>query len=173
MQIKLQSLFFSVLLMIFLVSCSTVRENITKNKKFPVNQTIVILPFENLTQTPYAGLKASYITEGVLRSKGIKVVRGYKVKDEKILLKNFKEYAYFLKGKVIEWRYKTGIDGEPAVSLYLEIEDKNKNIVWSAAGSKSQWGHKSVSLTAQELLNEIFEINKKPKSKTKNVSAFK
>lgn len=155
MVLKLFKFVIFALIAISLNSCSTLEKNILKNK-FPIDKTIVILPFENLTQTPYAGLKASSITEGVLRSKGINIVRGYEVNDGKVVLKKLSKSEYFLKGKVIEWRYKTGIDGEPAVSLYLELVDESGNIIWSATGSRSQWGHKSVSLTAQELLNDIF-----------------
>jgi hypothetical protein len=150
---------------VFLLSCSTLKKNVTTGNlsDVPDKGKILIIPFENTTQTPYAGVKAAALTEGVLRSYGYNVIRGYKFDDEngKIILNNVEDYDYILTGKVIEWRYKTGIDGEPAVSLYIEIKDRNNNIIWSAAGSKSQWGHKSVSLTAQELLNEIFKPSKK------------
>ncbi|RMA97657.1 hypothetical protein CLV39_0277 [Hydrogenothermus marinus] len=154
--------FFTILLIFFsfyLLSCSSVKENI-KVGKLPKKGIIVVYPFENFSQTPYAGVKAASLTKGILLSKGFKVVDGYIFDGENIKLKSIKNFDYKLTGKVIEWRYKTGIDGEPAVSLYIQIKNKNGHLIWSATGSKSQWGHKSVSLTAQELIDELVSKSK-------------
>jgi len=136
------------------ISCSSVQENI-HNGQIPKKGIIVVYPFENFSQTPYAGVKAASLVKGVLLSKGFKAVDGYTFDGENIKLKDIKDFDCKLIGKVIEWRYKTGIDGEPAVSIYMEIRDKNNHLIWSTAGSKSQWGHKSLSLTAQELMDDV------------------
>jgi len=144
-------------LSIFFIGCSSMQIDSTKFSKIDKNSTITILPFKNLSQSPYAGVKASNIAEGVLRSKGYKVIRGYTInKNDEIKLKDINNSKYILKGEVNEWRYKTGIDGEPAVNIYVEIEDKNGSVIYSNVGAKSDWGHKSVGICAQELIEDMF-----------------
>jgi len=144
-------------LSIFFIGCSSMQIDSTKFSKIDKNSTITILPFKNLSQSPYAGVKASNIAEGVLRSKGYKVIRGYTInKNDEIKLKDINNSKYILKGEVNEWRYKTGIDGEPAVDIYVEIEDKNGSVIYSNVGAKSDWGHKSVGICAQELIEDMF-----------------
>ena len=131
---------FFLFFLFFLVGCSSVQKDIYVNNL--KKNSIKIVSFKNYSQTPYADKKAISILKGVLRSKG------FKVED--------KDANYFLYGKVIEWRYKVGIDGEPAVSLYIEIKDKNGSIVYSGVASKSDWGNKSLGTCAQELMEDIF-----------------
>lgn len=61
---------------------------------------------------------------------------------------------YYLTGSVQEWRYKTGLDGEPAVGLTLRLHDADGRLVWSAQGSRSGWDRESLASTAQKLLRE-------------------
>lgn len=151
--------FLAILFITLLFSaCSTTVSNITKTN-LKKEGVILVLPFENLSQTPYAGYKAASITEGILRSLGYSTIKGYIKKADDFVSISVSEdkYDYVLTGRVIEWRYKTGIDGEPAVSVLITIKDKNNNILWSAVGSKSQWGHRSIAITAQQLINEMFD----------------
>ncbi|UOD34326.1 hypothetical protein DSN97_09205 [Deferribacteraceae bacterium V6Fe1] len=150
--------FFILLVAFALLSCSTTVKNITKNN-FPKRGTLLVLPFENLSQTPYAGFKAASVTEGVLRSYGYQTIKGYKELDGEFKAVNITDnsFEYIVKGRVVEWRYKTGIDGEPAVSLLVILEDKSGDVLWSAVGGKSQWGHRSIAITAQQLINDIFD----------------
>ena len=134
--------FFIFLFLIFFLGCSSVQKDIYVNNL--KKSSIKVLPFKNLSQTPYAGIKAMDIIKGVLRSKGFKIVD------------NNSSANYFLYGRVIEWRYKVGIDGEPAVSVYIEIKDKNSTLVYSGIASKSCFGNKSLSVCAQEMMEDIF-----------------
>jgi hypothetical protein len=64
---------------------------------------------------------------------------------------------YALTGAVDEWRYKVGIDGEPAVGLTLQIINltDGDRVVWSAAGSKSGWSREALSAVAQKLIKDM------------------
>ena len=63
---------------------------------------------------------------------------------------------YLVIGNVQEWRYKTGIDGEPVVSYSIKVIDlKTSNIIFNGVGAKSGWGHKSIGVVAQEIANEL------------------
>jgi len=108
-------------------------------------------------------MRASNIIEGILLAKGYKVVshvneKSYSLKKSKKIAKEDKS-KYFLRGGVSEWRYKTGIDGEPAVSMQTTIyKTKNAKVAWSATGSDSDWGNSSIGTTAHDLLELMLEL---------------
>lgn len=122
--------------------------------------SITLFRLNNYTDTPRAGMRASNIIEGLLVAKGYKVVSH--IDDKTPSMDKAKKIAkedgskYFMYGGVSEWRYKTGIDGEPAVSMQCSLyKTKNSNLVWSATGSDSDWGNASIGTTAQDLLSEM------------------
>lgn len=122
--------------------------------------TISVFKLHNYTDTPRAGMRAANIMEGILLSKGYNVTSH--LTDKLPSMKKAKKIAkeegskYFMYGGVSEWRYKTGIDGEPAVSMQVSLyKTKNGNLVWSATGSDSDWGNSSVGTTAQDLFIDM------------------
>lgn len=134
------------------------------NDTYEIKKDIAVSVFrlQNFTDTPRAGMRAANILEGVLKSKGYRVISH--VDEKKYSLKKAYKKAkndgskYFIYGGVSEWRYKTGIDGEPAVSLQISLyKTKNKKLVWSATGSDSDWGNGSIGTTAQSLIMEMME----------------
>lgn len=132
--------------------------NATHEEKRDVS--ISLFRLNNYTDTPRAGMRAANIVEGILLTKGYRVTSH--LKDKLPSLKKARKKAkddgskYFLYGGVSEWRYKTGIDGEPAVSFQLSLyKTKNAKLVWSATGSDSDWGNASIGTTAQDLLTEM------------------
>ena len=63
---------------------------------------------------------------------------------------------YAIYGAVDEWRYKVGIDGEPAVGVALHIMDlQNNSVVWSGVGGKSGWSRESLAGVAQKLIKQL------------------
>ncbi|WP_457623122.1 hypothetical protein [Persephonella sp.] len=155
-----------ILISMVIVSCSSVY-NFPK-KEISREAPVAVAPFENFTEIPLTGWRASGIVEGVLVSKGFNVVgKVYpKVQNdisesdltELINEANKKGAKYLITGYVNEWRYKTGIDGEPAVSLTLKIIDiQTGKTVWTGVGSKTGWGHESVGTVAQKVINELVE----------------
>lgn len=157
---------------LLLAGCSTTAM-IATNKELPqvyvdVNKThqikndikITLLRFGNYTDTPKAGQRATNIVEGVLLAKGYDVTTHMMQTQESLSAAQAqarKDNAkYFLTGGVSEWRYKTGIDGEPAVSLKLSLyKTQNAALVWSATGSDSDWGTGSIGTTAQKLIEKM------------------
>ena len=135
-----------------------INDTYQKKNDIPVS----VFRLQNYTDTPRAGMRAANIIEGVLKSKGYRVISH--VNEKKYSFKKaFKKAKndgskYFLYGGVTEWRYKTGIDGEPAVSLQISLyKTKNRKLVWSATGSDSDWGNGSIGTTAQSLILEMVE----------------
>lgn len=55
-----------------------------------------------------------------------------------------------------EWRYKSGMDGEPAVGMTLEIVDiESGRGIWSAGGARTGWYWDAVSGVAQKLIRKL------------------
>lgn len=157
--------YFPLILFIFLfLSCaSIVNKGIFKANR---EATYAVIPFENYTETPLAGYRIASIAEGVLKSKGIKVIRiwkySYKEPSEeelKSLFEKAKEKAdYIISGTVNEFRYKTGIDGEPAVSITLYVYEAKTGVqVFTGTASASGWAHESLGTLAQKLLNKLIK----------------
>jgi len=122
--------------------------------------SVSLFSLNNYTDTPRAGMRSANIIEGILLTKGFKVINHFKIDaskltDVKNISKNDKS-MYYLIGGVSEWRYKTGIDGEPAVSIQCSMyETKTDKLVWSATGADSDWGNGSIGTTAQNLLEDM------------------
>jgi hypothetical protein len=131
----------------------------------------VLLPIINHTDVPQAGLRAEAITEGLLRSGGVNNLTRYpaalnqdtlfepaerKVFDEANKWARSQGAQYAIYGAVDEWRYKVGIDGEPAVGVALHIMDmQSGSVVWSGVGGKSGWSRESLSGVAQKLIRGL------------------
>jgi len=138
-------------------SLPSVEQNSSENHK---SATISLFRLHNYTDTPRAGMRAANLAEGILLTKGYTIKSHINAKSvpfakaQKLAQDDHSDY--FMYGGVSEWRYKTGIDGEPAVSLQLSLyKTEDGSLVWSATGSDSDWGNGSIGTTAHDLLQEI------------------
>lgn len=159
-----------VLLWLAISSCTTVNV-----QNAPVNldarASWVLLPIINHTATPQAGLRAEAILESLVRAQGVSDLRKYPAKlnseslfepversavDEALKWARKEQAIYALTGTVDEWRYKVGVDGEPAVGITLQLIDMaNGRVIWSATGSKTGWSREALSAVAQKLLSTL------------------
>ena len=130
-----------------------------------------LLPIMNHTETPQAGLRAEVIVDGVLRASGVKDLRRYpaglnnetlfeplerKQFDAALAWARGAGARYALAGAVDEWRYKVGIDGEPAAGVTLQVIDvASGDVLWSAAGGKTGWSREALSAVAQRLIRQL------------------
>ena len=111
--------------------------------KISKRDMIRVEEFKNNTSTPLAGKKVASIIRATLRNKGFRVSNNATAK-------------FSIKGSVNEWRYKTGIDGEPAVNFSLRVIDNVNNFVaYSGMGAISGDGYDSLGTVAQKISNEI------------------
>jgi len=153
----------SILVLSFIfTACSDKTLNVTTQQLPQVQEknktTIALFILHNYTDTPRAGQRAANIVEGVLSAKGYGVIylpKELSFQEEKSLAQK-NNAKYFMSGAVSEWRYKTGIDGEPAVSLRLALyATKTGELVWSGVGANNDWGKGSIGTTAQSLIEEM------------------
>lgn len=150
---------------IFLTSCAASRINVSSTS-LNRGASYAILPFENFTETALAGLRVASIAEGVASSKGYKLLnktaefeyKEYNQQEIADLMEKFKNRGaeYVITGAVNEYRYKAGLDGEPAVSITLRVYDlKSGRVVYVGTASKSGWYYQSLGLLAQKTLKDL------------------
>jgi len=158
-------------LILGLAACSTLDRG--RAPELEPQASWVVLPFANHTETPLAGQRAESIAEALLRTNGLTRVKRYPANDRQDSLFNAAEEQqqeaamawakqqgarYALTGAVDEWRYKVGVDGEPAAGVTLQIIDvQTGEALWSAAGGKSGWSREALSAVAQQLIRDLLK----------------
>jgi polysaccharide biosynthesis protein PelC len=152
-----------------LAGCAVVDRSATP--AFSKTDNWAILPIANNTETPQAGLRAASIAQSLMTSYGYGSLARYPASaDDETLFDPAKADAqqtalnwarqqnarYALSGAVNEWRYKVGVDGEPAVGLAFDVLDvQTGKVVWSTSGSRTGWSRDAVSGVAQKLEREL------------------
>lgn len=161
-----------ILFIAMTLSSCAVLDQASSSKPLERNATWAMLPIVNHTDVPQAGLRAEEITEVLLRARGIDNLKRYpptlnqdslfEPAERKVVIDAMnwareQGVRYVLTGAVDEWRYKVGVDGEPAVGMTLQIIDlkDGDKVVWSAAGSKSGWSRDALSAVAQKLIKNM------------------
>lgn len=168
--LRLRNLLLASLAMI-ITACSTLDRGTPPELE---RQAIwVVLPFSNHTETPLAGQRAEAIAAALLRTSGLTRVKRFtgasqqetlfeaneqKLQDESLAWARQQGARYALSGGVDEWRYKVGVDGEPAVGVTLQIIDvQNGETLWSGTGGKSGWSREALSAVAQQLIRDLLK----------------
>lgn len=144
-----------------------VRE-VQKGPIFEARARWVLLPIRNQTETPRAGERTEAILDTLLRAKGITNLAVDRPSNDGALVPELDDrqrveraiawaksqgFKYGVTGTIEEWRYRNGLEGEPAVGLSLQVIDLgSQRVLWSASGAKSGWGRDTLAGTTQELL---------------------
>ncbi len=132
----------------------------------------VLLPSVNDTETPAAGARMDAVLNSLIRIHGISdltvapmvdgssadlpVVPDFKAQQAALEWARKEGARYAFAGTVDEWRYKVGLDGEPAVSLTLSVIDVGTGkILWSGTAAKTGWSRQAVSAVAQDLIDQL------------------
>lgn len=158
-----------LLAVIMLTGCSVMDR--TREARLDPGAKWVLLPMVNHTETPQAGLRAESIAETILRSAGVTQLERYpstlnpdglfdpaerKAQEQAMAWAKAQKARYALRGSVEEWRYKVGVDGEPAVGLSLAIVDLESGaVVYAASGGRSGWSREALSAVAQKLVRTL------------------
>ena len=153
-----------------LTACSTY--NVPDSPTLGVSASWAIMPLENNSNTPLAAEKVEQILRTQLYTKGINAVIYPKpdlnkltdILDSTAKDKHARNWLatypadYIITGSVEEWHYKSGLDGEPAVGLTLEVKTaKGGTTLWRATGSRGGWGRESVSGTGIIVVKELLD----------------
>lgn len=168
-KIALPSSFIIILACTLLTACAV--NQAERKIEFDTKESWVLLPIINFSQTPQAGERAERIAETLLRREGLKKLRHYPpqedpnglpILDEQKRFNTALAWAqennmrYGVTGSIEEWRYKSGLDGEPAVGASLQVIDVSSgDVLWSASGSRAGWSRDSLSGTAHKVLDTL------------------
>lgn len=156
---------------LFLGACSTV--TVAPSPALAPGDVIAVLPMANYTETPEAGQRAASMAFSILRIQN----QGGVIQDTSTsrgdplmgdadpqALTHALDWArkanarYALTGSVQEWRYKVGVDGEPAVGLTFNLIDLSTGeTVWSATGSRAGWSRSGLAAVAQTLISRLLQ----------------
>ena len=151
--------------------CSTAIQSTAEHEALDPQLKWALLPLANNTDTPQAGLSAEAMLDHLLRRRGISTLLHYpaslsrdslfepterKVGEEAQKWAREQGARFAVMGSVEEWRYKVGIDGEPAVGVTLMVVDlSNGAVVWSASGAKSGWSRQALAAVTQSMLSDL------------------
>lgn len=132
---------------------------------------VALLPVANFTDVPQAGLRVEALLEPALRQAGLRQLAIYppalnpetlfEPSERKGQLEAEKwarnqGMRYVVIAAVNEWRYKVGVDGEPAVGLTVQIKDlSNDRVVYSAAGGRTGGSRQALSAVGLQLTAEL------------------
>lgn len=176
--------------LIFLLNACSV-DQVYRDKALDNRASWVLLPVVNRSQTPQAGERVEAILVSLLRSRGVKHISHYPGTPQSQVLIMLDEQArynaalkwaltqgfrYAITGTVEEWRYKAGLDGEPAVGITLRVIDLQHNkkpepqavaatltkyetqpVIWSATGARTGWGREGIATATHTLLNDLLD----------------
>jgi hypothetical protein len=153
--------------------CACAVQHVRPSRPLPKTARWVVLPVVNLSATPLAGEKVEALLDNALRLHGLENLyrqRSGSAGGGDLLLNDNRRYELALDaarkgqanfgvtGEVEEWRYKSGLDGNPAVGLTLQvIALPSGRVVWTASGAKTGWGYANVSGTAQQLIDDLLK----------------
>lgn len=159
-----------VLFVLFLLSSCSVTD-VPKNMSFDSEQRWVLLPIQNHTGNARAGEQVGTILGAVLRNRGLTKFDVSPDLDASDALPELDEkrryeqslewakkngFALGITGSVDEWHYKSGVEGEPAVALVVQVVDvASGRVIWNAVGGRSGWGRETLSGTGQKLLIQL------------------
>lgn len=129
-----------------------------------------VLPLSNATDVPLVERRAQAIAVSLLQQKGLREVVVYPQKagdnpleaepavtsTQALAWARQQGARYALSGTVTEWRYKTGVDSEPAVGITLQVADVSSGqVIWSASGGRSGWGYQALAAVGQSQIESL------------------
>lgn len=130
-----------------------------------------MMPVANFTDVPQAGLRVEALLESALRQIGLRQLMVYppelntetlfepgerKAQAEAEKWAKTQGVRYIVSAAVNEWRYKVGVDGEPAVGLMVQVKDlASGQVVYSAAGGRTGGSREALTAVGQQLTAEL------------------
>ena len=163
--ILLSSLLFAA------ATCSPTMTSVQSSVSLRSGARWVMLPVSNYSETPQAGERVESMLETLLRKAGVYQLDRYppiKEDDTHLVVSDQQRYEeslgwarqqrfdYAVSGSVEEWRYKSGLDGEPAVGLSVRIVDlKTNRVLWSGSGARTGGAGDNASGTALTVLASL------------------
>lgn len=155
---------------LLLAGCSVLQSQ-QGSEPVPLAAPMAVIPLLNLSQTPQAGDQAASILSAILRARGVEDLNLYLPEDDGAMTypnlarqRNAIDEAraggarYVFTGTVEEWRYKSGLDGEPAVGVTLEVRRAGNNqVIWSGTAARTGWGREGLSVAGHKVMDTLVD----------------
>ena len=165
--------YLGILLSLFLPACAKMNLNVSNGMVLPANTPILIGPMANHSDTPLANRQVEAMSLGILQTKGFRNLVPFPrpqscdkllyCPDEGITNARLIQWArrhhvtFVLTGAANEWRYKVGLDGEPAAGVTLVLLNaQTGKTVWTAVGSAIGGSRYGLNVIGQRLLTALF-----------------
>ena len=163
-------IFFIFSLMLTLVGCSSYHSEREPTELSSTNWAL--MPVSNYSQSPLAGQQLEDLLASLLFQRGVSLAQYPRQENStgmptlaantttsvQVKWLATQNVDYLLSGSVQEWHYKTGLDGEPAVTVTLTLHNKTTNeLIWSASGARSGWGRESIGYAAHQVLSTLLD----------------
>jgi polysaccharide biosynthesis protein PelC len=133
--------------------------------------SVAMMPVANFTEVPQAGLRVEALLESTLRQIGLRQLKIYpsalnpetlfepgerKAQAEAEKWARSQNIRYAVSAVVNEWRYKVGVDGEPAVGIVVQVKDLSTDqIVYSAAGGRTGGSREALAAVGLQLTSQL------------------
>jgi polysaccharide biosynthesis protein PelC len=133
--------------------------------------SVAMMPVANFTEVPQAGLRVEALLESALRQIGLRQLKTYpsalnpetlfepgerKAQAEAEKWARSQNIRFAISAVVNEWRYKVGVDGEPAVGIVVQVKDLSTDqIVYSAAGGRTGGSREALAAVGLQLTSEL------------------
>lgn len=163
----------SVLIICLLLNaCATLQTQVSHPVTLPASTPIVVGPIANHSDTPLANRRVESILVGLLQTRGFRKATAFPriqscdkllycpdeaiANDKLIAWARHHHVPYILTGSVNEWRYKVGLDGEPAAGVSLTlVHVKSHRVEWSGVGSIIGGSRSGLEEVGQKLLSTL------------------
>ncbi|HVH44259.1 MAG TPA: hypothetical protein VM925_18030 [Labilithrix sp.] len=167
----LVSIVLTIIAVTLIGGCGGAMTSVHRSGEVKPSARWAILPVENHSEAPQAGERVEAILETLLRKGGVWQLDRYpspKEGDVHLFASDRQRYEaalewargskydYAVTGSVEEWRYKSGLDGEPAIGVSMRVvELASGRVVWAATGTQTGTGTENASGTALRLLDRL------------------
>lgn len=153
-----------------LAACAGMNIETTASAALDRQAAVAVLVLANNTSTPYAGQRVQQQLAALLSAHGMQNLQtqpagasdplpvGEEAQDPgKALAWARASHARFaLAGSVNEWRYKIGLDGQPAVGFTLRLIDLGTGqTLWSGTASASGNSREGLAVLSQHVLDQL------------------
>ncbi|APZ43394.1 hypothetical protein [Acidihalobacter ferrooxydans] len=160
----------SALLLLGLSGCAGMRLDAAPAPHLDTTATLAVLTPRNNTSTPYAGQRVQQQLAALLVAHGLRkvILQPSSVNAalpvgaapgnaaDALAWARKQGAPYALTGSVDEWRYKIGLDGQPAVGFTLRLIDVNTGqTLWSGAAAASGNSREGLAVLSQQVLDRL------------------
>jgi polysaccharide biosynthesis protein PelC len=175
-RLRLASLWPLVLCTVLVSACSSFSPSSSSTRSamegiIAKTDSVAMMPVANFTEVPQAGLRVEALLESALRQIGLRQLKLYpsslnpeslfepgerKAQADAEKWARSQNIRYAVSAVVNEWRYKVGVDGEPAVGIVVQVKDLSTDqIVYSAAGGRTGGSREALAAVGLQLTSEL------------------